>query len=127
MNTHNASVFDQLYPNCVYHSGLTGEIKGEAIRRFFAGYFLAFPDLRITIEDQFAEGDRLVTRWSFTGTHKGEFIGIAASSKQVKGTGMCIDRVVKGKIVEGWVEWDALGMMSQLGVVPAKLEEPVAA
>lgn len=127
-NKHDLSVINQLYPNCVYHSAITGEIKGEALRKFVASFFTAFPDMHMTIEDQFSEGDKVVTRWSLTGTHKGEIMGTAPTNKQIRTTGICIDRVVKGKIVEEWEEWDALGLMRQIGLLPAKtVEEPVAA
>jgi steroid delta-isomerase-like uncharacterized protein len=127
-NKHDIAVLAELYRDCVYHSPVTGELKGEAYIRFMTSLFGAFPDLRITVEDQFAEGDKVVTRWNCTATHRKEFMGIAATGKPVKLSGMCIDRVVNGKIVEEWEEWDALGMMRQLGLVPAvHFEERVAA
>ena len=76
-------------------------------------------DLHFTIEDMIAEEDKVVTRHSLTGTHKGEFMGIAATGKPVKVTGIWIHRLSDGRIVEGrnWGEWDALGMMKQLGAL----------
>jgi len=90
---------------------------------------VAFPDARYTVEDQLADGDKVFTRWSWTGTHKGELMGIALTGKPVRISGMVIDRIVDGKIVEEWEEWDALGMMQQLGVVATfpKVERKVAA
>ena len=78
----------------------------------------AFPDGRWTIEGQVAEGDKVATRWSFTGTHQGELMGVAPTGKRVTASGMVIDRIVEGKIVEEWEEWDALGMMQQMGATP---------
>jgi len=75
-------------------------------------------DRQSTVEDQIAEGDKVMTRWTYRGTHKGDLMGIAPTDKQVTVTGICIDRIVGGKIVEEWGEMDNLGMMQQLGVVP---------
>ena len=127
-NKHNFSVIAELYPDCLYHSPATGELRGEAFRQFMSSLFAAFSDTQATVEDQLAEGDKVFTRWRFTGTHKGEFMGIAPTGKQVAITGMCFDRVVGGKIVEECEEWDTLDMMRQLGVVPAaKVETKIAA
>jgi steroid delta-isomerase-like uncharacterized protein len=128
MNKHDNAVIAELYPNCVYHSPAVGELRGEAYRKFVASVLAAFPDAQATVNDQLAEGDKVMTRWSFTGTHKGIFMGIASTGRKVTMTGMCIDRIVNGKIVEEWEEWDSLGMMRQLGLVPhVKVAEPVAA
>jgi steroid delta-isomerase-like uncharacterized protein len=75
----------------------------------------AFPDSRVTIEDQIAEGDKVVTRVTFTGTHQGEFMGIAATGKQVKYSGIAIDRIVDGKVVEMWHVAETLGLLQQIG------------
>jgi predicted ester cyclase len=78
----------------------------------------AFSDNEVTVDDQIAEGDKVVTRWSSKGTHSGEFFGIPATGKRVAGKGIGISRIVDGKIVEEWGESDMLGMMQQLGVIP---------
>lgn len=90
----------------------------EGVKQAVTGYRNAFPDLKVTIEDQIAEGDRVVTRWSARGTHEGDLWGIAPTGKQATVTGISIERIVGGKIVEGWTSWDTLGLMQQLGVVP---------
>ena len=90
----------------------------EGIKEFVTGYLAAFPDGTITIEDQLAEGDLVATRWTGRGTHRGELMGIPPTGKQVTVTGLTISRVVKGKVVEEWTNWDTLGMLQQLGVVP---------
>ena len=82
-------------------------------------YFTAFPDLHFTIEDQIAEGDRVVTRFTARGTHQGAFIGIPPTGKQGVVTGTGIDRFANGKIVEAWFNSDDLGLLQQLGVVPS--------
>jgi steroid delta-isomerase-like uncharacterized protein len=117
-NKRNLALVDELYADCVYHSPATGEIKGEALKQFLASMLAAFPDIRFTIQDQVAEGDKLVTRWSCTGTHLGELVGLAPTGKQVTFSGMAIVRIVDGKIVEQWEESDALGILQQLGAVP---------
>ena len=116
-NKRNLALLDKLYADCVYHSPATGELKSEALRKFVASILAAFPDGRWTVDDQVAEGGKVVTRWSFTGTHQGDFMGLAPTGKHVTTSGMVIDRVIKGKIVEEREEWDTLGMMQQLGAV----------
>jgi len=91
----------------------------QAIRQLVSMYRTAFPDTKLTIEDQIAEGDQVVTRWTAAGTHQGELFGMPGTGKQARVTGIFIDRVIDGKIVESWGEFDALGMMQQLGAIPA--------
>ena len=74
----------------------------------------AFPDLKYTVEDMFGEGDKLVARWSAKGTHKGDFMGIPPTGKQVYFTGIEIIRIEDGKAVEEWEELDRVGLMQQL-------------
>jgi steroid delta-isomerase-like uncharacterized protein len=99
---------------------LPQDITGpDGQREIVAGYRAAFPDLAISIDDQIAEGDRVVTRWTARGTHTGDLWGIAGTGKQATVTGTTIDRIQGGQIVQSWINWDALGLMQQLGVVPA--------
>jgi steroid delta-isomerase-like uncharacterized protein len=97
--------------------GLPAGIAGA--EQLIRMYRAAFPDTHMTIEDQVAEGDKVVTRWTATGTHKGELMGIPASGKQIKITGVAIDRIAGGKIVEEWGLADQLGMMQQIGAIPS--------
>jgi steroid delta-isomerase-like uncharacterized protein len=117
-NKHNLALLDELYADCVYYNPATGEIKGEALKQFLASMLAAFPDIRFTIEDLVAEGDKVVTRWSCTGTHRGEFMGLAPTGKQVPVSGMNISRIVEGKVVEERVELDTLRFFQQLGAIP---------
>ena len=73
--------------------------------------------LSISSDDLIAEGERVVIRWTVTGTHKGELRGIAPTGKHVTVMGMVISRFAKGKVEEDWINFDALGLMQQLGVV----------
>ena len=91
----------------------------EGFKQFASAYFTAFPDLRITIEDQIAEGDKVVTRWTTHGTNTGSLFGMPATNKSAIITGITVDHIVGGKTVETWTNFDALGMLQQLGVVPA--------
>ena len=94
-------------------------IRGiEGAKEEAAGYRAAFPDLQLTIEHQVAEGEHVVTRWTARGTHEGELDGLAPTGKSATIEGISITRVVGGKIVEDHTQWDALGLMTQLGAVP---------
>ena len=126
---HNVELIDEFFPDCVYRASAVGELSGEAYKQFLTQVLAAFPDGRWTVEDQVAEGDKVVTRWSFTGIHRRNLMGIAPTGKQVTTSGVMIDRIVGGKIAEEWEEYDALGMMQQLGAVPpmAKAEDRAAA
>ena len=77
----------------------------------------AFPDIKVTIEDAFDSGDKVVARWSATMTHRGGQLGIPASGKPVKISGISIAQIAKGKIIAGWDCWDELGMMRAIGAV----------
>jgi len=77
----------------------------------------AFPDIHLTIEDAFSSGDKVAARWSATMTHQGDQLGIAASGKRVRITGITIARITNGQIVEGWDSWDQLTMMREIGAI----------
>jgi steroid delta-isomerase-like uncharacterized protein len=95
-------------------------IRGPAgLKEQAKGYREAFPDLKLKIEEQIAEGDKVVTRWTATGTHKGDLFGISPTGKQTTVEGITIDRFSGGKIAESWDNWDALGLMQQLGAIPS--------
>jgi steroid delta-isomerase-like uncharacterized protein len=121
-NAGRLEVVDELVASdFVEHDpSLTEEVRGPAgVKELIAGYRAAFPDIRITIEDQIADGDYVVSRWSGTGTHQGELMGMPATGKQATVTGITIDRIVDGRIAESWDNWDTLGLMQQLGAIPA--------
>jgi steroid delta-isomerase-like uncharacterized protein len=80
-------------------------------------YRTVFPDLHFEIEDLIAEEDRVVARWTSTGTHRGDLMEIPPSGKRVRVRGISVHRIANGKLVETWVNWDAFGMLKQLGVV----------
>ena len=120
-NKGNLPLADELFtPNYEHRDASTPDFgrgpEGEKKRATL--YRTAFPDLRLTVEDIIAEGETVVTRWSCRGTHKGDLRGIAPTGKQINISGVTITRLEKGKLAEGFVSWDALGLMQQLGVVP---------
>lgn len=120
-NRGNYAIIDELVARdvVIHASQPANEIHGpEGIEQFYATLRAAFPDIHFTVEDQVAEGDRVVTRWTARATHKGEFQGIPATGKQVSVTGIDIDRLANGKVVECWPVADELGLLQQIGVVP---------
>lgn len=121
-NKGNLSAIEKVYSHdYVGHDpALPEPIKGiEGAKQYVTMFRSAFPDAHVTFEDQLAEGDRVVTRYTGTGTHKGDLMGIAPTGKHVSVSGVVIDRISGNKIVEEWILDDNLGMLRQLGVVPA--------
>lgn len=121
-NQRKLAVIDELVSaNSVLHDPTVpgGKVTGsQGYRQFVEIYLAAFPDLHFTIQDQFADGDKVATRWTGTGTQTGALMGIAPTGKRSTVTGITIDRYQNGKAVESWVNYDALGMFQQLGVIP---------
>jgi steroid delta-isomerase-like uncharacterized protein len=102
-----------------------GETKGrEAFRDQVTMYRSAFPNMTMVVDLITSDGEWVTTKWTATGTHTGELMGIPPTGKDATVTGIEIDRVVGGQIVEGIGIFDALGMLQQLGVVPAGSEQP---
>ncbi len=94
----------------------------ESYRKVVNMYCKGLPDLRLVIEDMVAEGDKVVVRWSCSGTHQGELHGIEPTGRKVTTTGITICQFSNDKIANQWVIWDGLGFMQQLGVVPKDLK-----
>jgi predicted ester cyclase len=95
-----------------------GDVHGRAgAAQYFTMLHQAFPDIHFTIEDQVADGDRVVTRWTATGTHQGAFQGIAPTNRRIKMTGTDIDRIASGMVIECWTTTDDLGLLQQLGAI----------
>jgi steroid delta-isomerase-like uncharacterized protein len=103
---------------CGQRSG-AGEIRGpEEFVKFVQEIRGAFPDIQVKVEDIFGAGDKVVMRWSGTMTHTGDALGIPATGKAVRSNGITIARIENGKVVEGWDNWDQLGMLKQIGALP---------
>ena len=116
LNKGNLDVFEELCaPNFVKHAmpptpdyGIEGSKQSVIMLR------TAFPDIKYTVEDIIEDGDKLAARWSAKGTHKGVFMGIPPTGKQVAFSGIEIIRIENGKAVEEWEELDRAGLMQQL-------------
>ena len=118
-NNGNLAIADEVYSADYFLHDPTRPIHGpEALKQFVAAFHTGYPDIHATIEDMIAEGDKVVWRYTVRGTHKGEFMGIAPTSKPVTLTGILISRFADDKVVEDWNNYDALGMLQQLGVIP---------
>jgi len=114
-----------VHPDFVLRDAVTGALHGvEGLRDFIAAYRDAFPDIRLCVEDQIAEGSRVVTQWRSRGLPVADVIGIAPQNRRRMPTGVSIDRFASGKILETWGMWDALDLIGELGAVP-DLEEVV--
>src|ERR671939_1616122 len=121
-HTGNLDAVEEIIsPDYVSYEPTSGETRGiEGARRFAATFREAFPDLECTIEDMIAEGDKVVMRFRGGGTHEGETEAFGPpTGKRMEITGITIKRLSDGKIVEAWTNFDALGMMQQLGVTAA--------
>lgn len=115
----NLGLVDEIFARDFVRHAPSDEKHGpEAMKQFVSALRRAFPDLRVTVEDQIAEGDKVTIRWTALGTHKGEFQGMPPTGKQMTMTAMTLARIANGKIVEAWTERDTLGMLQQIGAVP---------
>lgn len=116
----NLALADELIdPGFVVH-GAGGQVVPtgpEGTKQLVTSWRTGFPDGRMTVDDLFGEGDKVVIRMTWAGTHTGEFNGYAPTGQQVSVTSIGIDRVANGKIVEGWGEVDMLGLYEQIGVI----------
>jgi steroid delta-isomerase-like uncharacterized protein len=107
----------------VWHPSTGEEIYGlKDFKQNTNEVYNTFPDAQCNIDEMVAEGDKVAVRWTFTGTHKGEFMGIPPTNKKITAWGIKIYRVVDGKFVESWERFDDLGLMQQLGVVSTQGE-----
>ena len=118
--TGNAAVLDEVIaPDFVNHTpGIPPDLAG--MKAAMPMFRTAFPDLTIQAEDLVAEGDKVVLRITNRGTHQGELMGIPPTGRPILISEIHIYRIADGKIVERWGVWDQLGMMQQLGVIPAQ-------
>ncbi len=119
-NKKNMDAFDELnaedFVNLSAPPGMPTDRAGG--KMFLGGFLSAFPDSEVTVDDMIAEGDRVATKKTFTGTHTGEFMGIPASGNRVTLQYVDILRLRDGRIIEHWLSMDQLSFMQQLGVIP---------
>ena len=107
-------------PSVVIH-GIPGVEAGlECAKKFYQGFHRSFPDTQILVEDLFTRADKLACRFTVSGTHKADFMGISATDKFIKFTGITILKFIAGKCTERWNQADFLGMLQQLETIPEK-------
>ena len=119
LNRGDVSVDDKVFAaDCVIHiNGSPDRNLGvEGFKKMMAGLLAAFPDLRVTIEDQIVAGSKVATRWVAEGTNSAPFGNVPATGRRVRVDGLILDRVADGRVVERWEQWDQAGMMQQLGL-----------
>ncbi|MGQ0570869.1 MAG: ester cyclase [Armatimonadota bacterium] len=123
INKRNVAVIDELFAsNYAHHDAAApAELQQsrDGYKQLIVGFLAAFPDLTMKVEDWVVEGDKVVALWSWRATHTGPLGPIPPTRKKVSGMGIDIRRVTNGKIVEGWVGYDMMNMMQQLGLVPS--------
>jgi predicted ester cyclase len=123
MNKSNFDILDELYdPDHILHQPPFPDIKGlKAFKRFHANFLAAFPDSHVTIDEIIVEGNMTVVMVTQTGTNTGQskVFPFPPTGKRVKWSGCTVSRRVEGKTVESWNLWDQLGLLQQLGIVPA--------
>ena len=119
MSTEENKAVVRRFLEAIFSQGNLDVVDELAGTNFAVHDHSAFPDLRVTIEDQVAEGDKVATCWTVRGTHHGEMMGGAPTGNQLTFTGTQTDYFSGGKMVESWSNWDTLGMLQQIGAVPA--------
>lgn len=119
LDKHNFEIMDELVsPDVAFH--MPGNTMAfEPYKQFVCDVYEALPDLHHELEDLFADGDYVMMRATDSGTQKGVFMGVPPTGKKVTVTAMGIFRIKQGKVVEGWEELDMLGLMQQIGALPA--------
>ena len=118
LNTHDADLVDAFIATDYRNHNAFVDDGREANRQFWAAFFTALPDLTATMEDLVISGDRVVGRFVYRGTHRGEFMGIPASGRPVEMRSIDIWRVADGLFVEHWDELNTLEFFQQLGALP---------
>ena len=108
-------------PDYLDHGAVPGQASGleGAKQQRWAMYFAAIPDLHATIDDLVAEGDKVVVRYTAEGTQQGKLLGVPPTRKHFRISAISIYRLAEGKVAEQWEQGDLLGLMQQLGVIPA--------
>ncbi|HEX4945705.1 MAG TPA: ester cyclase [Blastocatellia bacterium] len=120
-NQHDPAALDTVFAaNAVRHDPATGVATGiESIRTIMQALLTAFPDLLITIDQALADEDCAILRWTATGTHNGDFQGIPPTGKPINVKGNSVYQCANGKMLAEHSIWDTLGLLKQLGAIPA--------
>ncbi|WP_336517107.1 ester cyclase [Pollutibacter soli] len=118
-NKGNLLVFDSAFAPAVVYDNVTTHLQGvDAVRKYFSEYVTGFSNRDFKVLEIYGQGDHVIKRWSFTGTHTGDFAGIKPTGKRITVEGVTIARMVNGKITEERDYADDLGLMQKLGVIP---------
>jgi len=129
-NERKPEVADQLVSES--HALTSPHISGATVgpgayKKQLAAYLAGFPDLRFTVEETICEKEKVAAFWTLTGTHRGEFLGVAPTNRKVSISGITIHQVVDGKILDSQAIWDAISLFEQLGVeLPVKFHRSAA-
>ena len=119
-NKGNLAIVEEVFASeWIWHAPPGMPSNREGLSQMAAGFRAAFSDIHTTVDDQIAEGDKVAWRWTFQAHHTGEFLGIPPTGQQITLTGISIDRIAGGKFVERWDSADMLGLLQQLGAIPA--------
>jgi steroid delta-isomerase-like uncharacterized protein len=125
-NRGDTSVIDRaVFEHHIEHEPDGDEVGRGHLKETVLAYRAAFPDLRMCVEDQIAEGDRVVIRWVASGTHLGELNGIPATGRTAEVSGIFVHRLTDGQITESWSMFDQMGLLVQLGVIPLPASEGI--
>jgi len=108
------AIAEMLSPDALIHDGSTDSQGVDGFYLFFDRMTSTFSNIHVTIDDSISERDRVCVRWQFTAVHSGNGMGIESTGKNVRVTGISILRVADGKLVEGWQNWDMLGLLQQI-------------
>lgn len=121
LNKQDFSVFDEVFePDYTLHvAGMPDFVGADSLKEMVIQSFAGLSNAKWIVEDIIAEDDRVATRWSMTALHTGEYMGVPATNKEIQLSGTVIDRFENGRIIEAWENFDSLGLMQQLGTVPA--------
>jgi len=121
INQKNLAVLPEIFDaDLAWHGGAFGEVRGlETFLQVVGPFFMAFPDLTVTVRDLFAEGDKVMAHFGWEGTHQGDFLGVPATGRRGSATGFGVYRFAGGKVVEEWWAEDLLGVLQQVGGLPA--------
>ena len=119
-NANNLDVYDELVTeDFLDHQAIPGLPPGrEGFKALNSMFRSAMPDVWVTVDDIITDGDKVAARWTSTGTHQGDLFGIPPTGAAVKITATVVYRTENGRLAEGWINRDDLGLMRQLGVVP---------
>ncbi|WP_319506003.1 ester cyclase [uncultured Methanolobus sp.] len=117
-NARDLDLIDELFAEGWTYHGMQELHGGHELKHFLNVFFTAFPDLKANIEDLISEKDKVVSRASCTGTHKGELMGFAPTGKEIIAEVICISRLENGKIIEDWELVDMFGIFVQIGAIP---------